>query len=768
MEEKGGGGGEESSLRILSPLSNERQRFTVELRPGETTTVSWKKLMKTANKANRPPPLPEPPSGAHPALESRIAPGQPAESELKEAPPSHRFNAVIEKIERLYMGKQSSDEEELDDVPDDDQYDTGDSFIDDAELDEYFQVDKSATKHDGFFVNRGKLERINEPISSPHKPKKRRRKDMTKARGEKDNNHFPNKHAKLGNVRMKAVARTAPLVGKSSTPSQNLAGISEHYQDGKSHNQLNAPIGYTKKKSADPSTKLENSSYSKISNRDDSSFPVEANDIETQKAGIFQSKDLGNEVKVVSGSSDIHQKYRDKSASTQLDPQSRRLLHDTNEVKLSTKVRHREKNGNGALPDLNFPESKYPVQTMDALLCRCCFVVDIGCFAFAEVTLWSTLDALFFQTTGDISRALESQTCFIVTIRKNFGKGFVIEVCRQHLKMKRQVWLAVGSWLSGIEMTHKMRGLMRCLGYFIGVGFVSNLMQKTPPMHVKEGSSVRPKVTMLERAIRELEKMVAESRPPTMEIQDADTSSQAVKRRLPREVKQKLAKVARLAVSENRDGASVDFQEAFGSEEKGVVKVKYSMDDAMEDKICDLYDQYVELAELWPNGAMDNHGIKNSICRAKERKRALYSQLKHERSSSKKLSASRMEEIVHGEASSIAQSRTTMQEDSSSNILTSPSRTPSMTTANHHLSSPVRMPSPSMSGSTRDRLKQEKVKGNTSTFPNEARRTMNGALMKKKEKRKPESNLGVTHYFPESQQGKEKHKSHKQTAGSLP
>lgn len=35
-----------------------------------------------------------------------------------------------------------------------------------------------------------------------------------------------------------------------------------------------------------------------------------------------------------------------------------------------------------------------------------------------------------------------------------------------------------------------------------------------------------------------------------MEAQDADNSSQAVKRRLPREIKQKLAKVARLAVLE--------------------------------------------------------------------------------------------------------------------------------------------------------------------------------------------------------------------------
>lgn len=33
-----------------------------------------------------------------------------------------------------------------------------------------------------------------------------------------------------------------------------------------------------------------------------------------------------------------------------------------------------------------------------------------------------------------------------------------------------------------------------------------------------------------------------------MEVQDADNSSQAIKRRLPLEIKQRLAKVARLAV----------------------------------------------------------------------------------------------------------------------------------------------------------------------------------------------------------------------------
>ncbi|TYI08504.1 hypothetical protein ES332_A09G006300v1 [Gossypium tomentosum] len=82
-----------------------------------------------------------------------------------------------------------------------------------------------------------------------------------------------------------------------------------------------------------------------------------------------------------------------------------------------------------------------------------------------------------------------------------------------------------------------------------------------------------------------------------------------------------------------------DIQEVLGYEEKVALKKQYSMDNVIEDKICDLYDLYtqgidedkgtqirklyVELAELWPNGIMGKHGIKSAICRAKERRRAL-------------------------------------------------------------------------------------------------------------------------------------------------
>lgn len=41
-------------------------------------------------------------------------------------------------------------------------------------------------------------------------------------------------------------------------------------------------------------------------------------------------------------------------------------------------------------------------------------------------------------------------------------------------------------------------------------------------------------------------------------------------------------------------GASDDFQELC-SEEKGVFRKKFSMDAALEDKICDLYDLFVDV-----------------------------------------------------------------------------------------------------------------------------------------------------------------------------
>ena len=45
---------------------------------------------------------------------------------------------------------------------------------------------------------------------------------------------------------------------------------------------------------------------------------------------------------------------------------------------------------------------------------------------------------------------------------------------------------------------------------------------------------------------------------------------------------------------EQPGGTSDDFQK-LGTTDKEVLKQKFSMDDALEDKICDLYDLYVQV-----------------------------------------------------------------------------------------------------------------------------------------------------------------------------
>ena len=78
MEEGKGGGGESARASSSFVSVGGRQRFTVELRPGETTIVSWKKLVKDATKVAVPISVPEPPADAHLALEARLAPVRPS------------------------------------------------------------------------------------------------------------------------------------------------------------------------------------------------------------------------------------------------------------------------------------------------------------------------------------------------------------------------------------------------------------------------------------------------------------------------------------------------------------------------------------------------------------------------------------------------------------------------------------------------------------------------------------------------------------------
>nr|KJB29166.1 hypothetical protein B456_005G087800 [Gossypium raimondii] len=688
-----GGAGEPSGVVAPKVMkAGDRQVFTVELRPGETTYVSWRKLVKDANRARGSSaasasavaaPAPELPPNAHPNLQSRIAPGQTTEKEEKDEPAPNRFSAVIEKIERLYMGKDSSDEEELDETPDDDQYDTEDSFIDDAELDEYFEVDNSAIKHDGFFVNRGKLEKINEPPVIPNQqPKKRRRKEAAKPPSENDDGHVSNKHAKAAKM---VAGRAEPSLGKNNSSSQNFTAVDEQYRDGKVLNQLSVSGVSSKKKSSATRLALDSSSYMKDPNSDTSAPLADVKDIENLKMGFLQSKGVvSNKLKDATGSSDVlHQKYHDKSDLAQSKSQHGKL--SSNVDKLEQSVRLRENNGIHELPDINVSD--------------------------------------------------------------------------------------------GIHAMHTA---------------------KSPHMLRKDGSTLRPKSSVLEKAIRELEKIVAESRPPSMENQEADTSSQGIKRRLPREIKLKLAKVARLAASQGKVSkellnrlmsilghliqlrtlkrnlkiminmgvsptakqekdarfqqikkeaiemiktripsfetkilepqarATDDFQE-IGSEER-TFRRKFNMDAPMENKICELYDLYVdgldedagpqirkfyvELAQLWPDGMMNNHEIKHAICRAKERRRARYNRRKdQEKMRREKMLTLGPEESVRVDSASSAQSQHTRE--------------------------------------SFDRVKQDKLKGISSSAMDDEMKVAVASLPKKKVKRKPEMQLDESHMRPE-------------------
>ncbi|XP_031115646.1 ubinuclein-1-like isoform X2 [Ipomoea triloba] len=590
MDEPGTGGGGESAGGKFSTSYEEsagRQRFKVKLTPGETTIVSWKKLLKDAtgshsrrNAVSDPAPSSSAAAAANQPLDSHIAP------EVKDAPPGNRLNAVIEKIERLYVGKHSDDEEDLSDVPDEDEYDTEDSFIDDTELDEYFEVDNSAIKHDGFFVNRGNLERIEPTSLQIQLPEKRRRKDQAKGHSGSDG-FIPNKLAKVAKDTGKPVPDVA---GASGLPYSGVMLDLHHEND--SPNITN---------------------------------------------GLHQSLQGG-----------------EKS------------------------VGHDERLNTGP------PEAKSSIQPVR-----------------------------------------------------------------------------------------------------------------------REASSVRRKGTMLEKAIRDLEKIVAESRPPNTDVQEADNSSQAIKRRLPLEIKHKLAKVARLAAShgkvsdelvnrlmsivghliqlrtlkrnlkaminmglsakqekddrvqqikaevadmirtrippaksktiEQEDRTMEDFQD--------VIKKRYRMDNALEDKICDLYDLYIEgleedagpqvrklyseLATYWPNGIIDNHGIKRAICRAKDRRKALYNQRKErEKIGRSKVSGSKVEVPCGVETPILAQPVHT-QERSAVNardhVSTSANKpVPNTEAVNVNANANAGVPMP------------ERVKGSSSSCSD---------MPKKKAKRKPESEL---------------------------
>lgn len=121
----------------------------------------------------------------------------------------------------------------------------------------------------------------------------------------------------------------------------------------------------------------------------------------------------------------------------------------------------------------------------------------------------------------------------------------------------------------------------------------------------------------------------------------------------------------------------------------------------------------------------------------------------------------KVEESVRVEASSIPQ-----QQYIRERLATEPGSHGSGNKPVSGTTAAVRIPSP-INGPSFDRLKQEKLKGSASNSPDDTR-VGDGALIKKKVKRKPDQELDETRIRPEklpSQQGEERQKSFKQAAG---
>ncbi|GER55444.1 wound-responsive family protein [Striga asiatica] len=182
---------------------------------------------------------------------------------------------------------------------------------------------------------------------------------------------------------------------------------------------------------------------------------------------------------------------------------------------------------------------------------------------------------------------------------------------------------------------------------------------------------------------------------------------------------------------------SDDFQEA-GPEVKEVLKRKYNIDDALGNKICDLYDLYVEridedsgppirrlyqeLVVLWPSGFMDTDGIKRAIYRVKERRGLCIPAKDREKIKNQKVLPPKRKDATNASQSSHNREKTLS--DSLSPLTKKPTFS-------------ARKPVALAHGPKADKRNQEKAKGSSSGNPNPVDAVASNSLPSKKLKKKP-------------------------------
>jgi hypothetical protein len=180
---------------------------------------------------------------------------------------------------------------------------------------------------------------------------------LEKGHGRNDDSHASTKHVKKDKM---AAGRIAATLVKDSSSPQNLDVTRENLQDVKFQNQLSAPGSSSKKKSADTKTIFDPSPSLKVSNGD-ASVSLEVMDIDMQKTGAIQSKNLGDKLKDVGGSFEIsQQKHLDKSSYAQSKSPPGRPLNSVDQLELS--IRPKEKNSIRELSENNFSVDKSAMQ----------------------------------------------------------------------------------------------------------------------------------------------------------------------------------------------------------------------------------------------------------------------------------------------------------------------------------------------------------------------------------------------------------------------
>ncbi|CAM6010448.1 unnamed protein product [Sphagnum balticum] len=583
-----------------------RQRFFVDLKDGETTVVSWKKLTSDADKSMSSGAPSDAPVGANPALEARIAPDVQTRTPDTLPPPPNRFSSVVERIERLYKGG-NSDEENVEDSPDEDQYDTDDPFIDDEELNEYFMVEKAKTKHTGFFINRGALEKISVAPPDPAViPKKRKRRDVKKVAGEKIVEDSAKRRMKVKG-RMKVAAQLLQDSGRHDGVGPGVACdqiLTRIYSSEPEDFSIDEGRQHFKLDLAVPHSQGRVQEIRQVSNKAEErkqAGPLVSSQLELWKDGKSKAHDItaGKILKPI-GADVQHPNpgsFKDLADRQKLDPrfglpsEEKRWKESTKDLKVLMPV-----SVNPMMPKMSQHSTKEEgIRDIEGAAGRSRW--PKGTVMERAIQDLEKGVAEYCPPTADGEEPEQPS--------QSGGKAKRLprEVKQKLAKVARLAQARQGKVPD--ELVDRLMGI---LGHVMRLNTLKRNLKEMVELGLSAKQEKEGRILDIKREVTDMVK----SRVLSLQAQDA----------------------------EMREGSSDDFQAAPSCAEKGGSNnAKYKWDHATEDRLCDLYEQYlegmdehkgpqtrklyVELAEIWPEGWMDNIGIKAAVCRAKERKKRL-------------------------------------------------------------------------------------------------------------------------------------------------